>query len=131
MAKKVFISFNFKELGYRNNMLGLFASGGGVLEATPVFVENDVSANGESAIKAEIKRIMDPCCGLIVLVGEGSHNSPWIDYELGYANSLQIPKVAVWHPRSVGGAPNNHRGMPVAKWNSQELADRVRGWSSK
>jgi hypothetical protein len=131
MAKKIFISFNFRERGYKNDLLGLFAPSKGVLEATPIFVENDVTAGGEPAIKAEIKRVMDPCSGLIALVGEGSHNSPWIDYEMGYANTLGIPKVAVWHPQSRGGPPNNHQGMRVVGWNSPELAEVVRGWRSR
>jgi len=128
MAKKIFISFNYNQRGYKNDMLRLFAAYGGWLEATPVTVENDVSLGGDVAIKAEIKRVMAPCCGVIALVGTDAHNSPWIDYEMGCANSQQIPKVSVRHPQSTGGLPNNHRGMRVVEWNSQELADIVRGW---
>ncbi|WP_434300349.1 TIR domain-containing protein [Corallococcus exiguus] len=128
MAKRVFISFNFQEKGYQNDMRNLFAGLGGRVEATPTVVENDASAGGPSAIKAEIQRIMGPCRGLIVVVGDVAHNSPWIDYELGYANSQGIPKIGVRHPNATGGVPNNHRGMKVVEWNSQELIDTVRGW---
>jgi hypothetical protein len=128
MAKRVFISFNFKEKGYLNDLRNQFASLGGRVEATPTFVERDVSAEGVAAIREEIQRVMGPCKGLIVVVGDVAHNSPWIDYELGYANSHQIPKIAVQHPNATGGLPNNHRGMKVVGWNSQELIDTVRGW---
>ncbi|NOK32025.1 hypothetical protein HMI49_02250 [Corallococcus exercitus] len=128
MAKRVFISFNFKEKGYQNDMQNLFAAHGGRVEATPTIVEKDVSAGGPAAIQAEIQRIMGPCKGLIVVVGDIAHNSPWVDYELGCANSQMIPKIAVRHPNATGGVPNNHRGMRVVEWNSQELIDAVRGW---
>jgi hypothetical protein len=71
---------------------------------------------------------MSPCCGLIALVGTDAHSSPWISYELGYAHSQRMPTVAVWHPQVRSGLPDGHRGMRVAAWNSQELADIVRGW---
>lgn len=128
MAKRVFISFNFKEQNYRNDVRNLFAGFGGRIEATPTFVERDVSSGGLSAIRAEIQQVMGPCKGLIVVVGDVAHNSPWIDYELGFANSQMIPKIAVKHPNATGGVPNNHHGMRVVGWNSQELIDTVRGW---
>ena len=131
MTKKVFISFNFKELGYKNDMLRLFAANGGRIEATPIQVEKDVSAGGPSAIEAEIRRVMDPCSGLIALVGSDAHNSPWIDEELRHADRLGIPKVAVRHPQGRGGVPNSHRYLRVVEWNSQELADMVRSWLSR
>jgi len=130
MAKKVFISFNFKERGYKNNLLGLFVAHGGRIEATPIHVENDVSVGGPSAIEAEIKRVMDPCRGLIALVGSDAHNSPWIDQELRHADRLGIPKVAVRHPQGTGGVPNSHRYIRVVEWNSQDLVDMVRDWSN-
>ena len=128
MAKRVFISFNFKEKGYLNDMRNLFAGFGGHIEATPTIVEKDVSAGGSASIEAEIQRVMGPCKGLIVVVGDVAHNSPWVGYELGYANSQGIPKIAVRHPHATGGVPNSHRGMKVVDWNSQELIDTVRGW---
>jgi len=130
MAKKVFLSFNFKEKNYLNDARNLFAPYLGTLEATPIFVERDVSENGPKAIEQEIQRVMGPCVGLIVVVGDVAHNSPWIDYELGYANSAKIPKIAVRHPNATGGVPNNHRGMTVLEWNSSELAAAIRGWPS-
>lgn len=131
MAKKVFISFNFKERGYKNDMLRLFASGGGKIEATPIQVENDVSTGGPTVIEAEIRRVMDPCCGLIALVGTDAHNSPWIDSELRHADRLGIPKVGVLHPQVRAGLPNSHKYLRVLEWNSQELVDMVRSWHSK
>jgi hypothetical protein len=129
--KKIFISFNFKNVGQRNDMVRLFAASGGKLEATPVYVVNDVSAGKESAIRAEIQRVLAPCSGLIALISDDAHNSPWIDYELGYAHSQRIPTVAVRHPQSRGGIPNSHKGMRVMDWNSQELVDLVRGWPTR
>jgi hypothetical protein len=92
--KKIFISFNFKNVGQRNDMVRLFAASGGK-------------------------------------ISDDAHNSPWIDYELGYAHSQRIPTVVVRHPQSRGGIPNSHKGMRVMDWNSQELVDLVRGWPTR
>jgi hypothetical protein len=128
MAKNVFISFNFKEKGFKNDLYGLFQANGGRIQATPVIVTEDVSAQGEEAIRAVIRQRMTGCAGLVVVVGNDAHNSPWIAYELGMANELGIPKIAVRHPAATGGPPNAHRGMTQVEWSSQQLVDAIASW---
>ena len=128
MSKRIFISFNYAERNYQNNLLGLFQANGGPVEATPVYVEKDVTAKGDEAVKAEIERCMEGCRGLLVAVGNIAHNSRWIDHELGKANQLRIPKAAVRHPDASGGIPNNHKGMMVLKWDTEAIARLVESW---
>ena len=128
MSKRIFISFNYSERNYRDNLLGLFQANDGPVQATPVYVKQDVAAQGDDAVKAEIRRCMDGCRGLLVVVGDVAHNSPWIDHELGKANELKIPKAAVLHPDASGGLPTNHKGMAVAPWNRDAIAKLVEGW---
>lgn len=125
MAKRIFISFNYTERGWRNDLLALFQAYGGPVQATPVYVSDDVAAQGDAAVKAEIKRCMDGCKGLLVVVGNDAHNSPWIDYELNLANGWKIPKAAIRHPAASGGLPNHHKTMTVAPWNPMAIARLV------
>jgi hypothetical protein len=92
---------------------------------------NDVSTGGDAEIQREIQSVMTPCSGMVVVIGDDTHNSPWINYEVGYATSQRIPTVAVQHPQSRGVPPNNYRGMKVVGWNSQELADIVQSWPTR
>ena len=134
MAKRIFISFNFHERNFRDNLTRFFQEFGGPVQATPVFVERDVTVPGRSkeendkAIEAEIRRLMQGCRGLIAVVGRDAHNSPWIDHELREADRLKIPKIAVKHPTFGGGVPNAHKYIKVVEWDPAAIARIVQGW---
>ena len=128
MAKRVFISFSFAERGLRNDLLQFFQEHGGLVQASPAFMTQDRSAEGEARIKEGIREIMEGCSGLIVLAGEQAHNSRWIEYEIGVAAGLRIPHVGVRHPDRQGGFPNTYRGMKEVQWDRKELAQVVGEW---
>jgi hypothetical protein len=122
MDKRVFISFRFAEKGWRNDLLQFFQAHGGPVQATPAYMTEDLSSRGEDHIKAVIRQQMKGCVALIVLVGDDVHNSPWIEWEGGVANELQIPKFGMRHPAAHGGFPNAHVGMKEIGWDMYELA---------
>ena len=55
MSRKVFISFNYKDREFAKNVKTFFNSQGGKCQGEPVYVEKDVSGNGNEAIDDEIK----------------------------------------------------------------------------
>ena len=128
MSKRIFVSFNFKNIDFRNDLAAFFQPLGGPVQATPNWVRNDVSRQGSEEIQREIRRAMEGCRGLVVVVGDDVHNSPWIRYELGLANGLHLPKVAIRHPRASGGLPPQHGGMTLLPWDPHRLAEEVRDW---
>lgn len=128
MAKRVFLSYRFKEIGLLNNLLQFFQSEGGPIQATPTYATEEEVLRDEKAIKEAIHRRMEGCAGLLVLVADDTHNSRWINYEGGVANELKIPKAAVRHPSGHGALPNAHRGMQEVEWNGKKLAELVEGW---
>lgn len=128
MSKQVFISFSHKNLDLRNDLRVMFAEWGGPIQATPVYLTEDVREEGTPAVEREIQKKMQPCCGLLLAVGEDVHNSEWIDYELNLAAGWQKPWAPVRHPRSKGGLPNNFRNRPVLPWDAAAIARVVAGW---
>jgi hypothetical protein len=68
---------------------------------------------------------MEGCVGLFVLVGDQVHNSPWIQWEAGVANELQIPKFGIRHPSAHGGFPVAHVGMREIEWDGNQIAKVV------
>lgn len=128
MSKRIFVSFNYAERAFANDVRVFFQKLGGPVQATPVFVEKDVSAGGEPAIKEEIRRHVTGCRGLLVVVGDDAHNSPWMNYEVGLATSQKIPVAYVRHPRATGGPPNAQRGMPELTWDPKTIATAIASW---
>jgi len=43
MSKRVFISFNYNQRNYKDNLVGFFQGYGGRIPATPVLLNEDVS----------------------------------------------------------------------------------------
>jgi hypothetical protein len=128
MSKSIFLSFSYKNTDLRNDLRSLFAAWGGPVEATPVYVDEDVRPGGENAIKTKIIEVMENCRGLILVVGPDVHNSRWIDWEVDAAVRRGIPLIAVRHPKATGGLPNRFTGVSEIEWKPRLIAEAVRGW---
>lgn len=63
-----------------------------------VWVENDVSYNGDTAIAWELEQLMSDCdCALFVL-GDNPRTSPWLDKEANHAIARELPLVLTQLP---------------------------------
>lgn len=122
MAKRIFLSFSFVDRGLLNDLLQFFQANGGPVLATPTYMKTDLGDAGAERIKQAIREQMVGCAGVLLNVGNEAHNSGWIQYEMGVANELRIPKFRIQHPTRSGGAPNAHSGMQALPWNPKEVA---------
>ena len=123
MSKKIFISYNFKDKQFAGSVKSFFQKQGGKCQGSPVYVTNDVSAGGSDAIDAEIKRVMKPCEAILFIVGDNSHNSPWINREAKLAISLGLGLVAIQIPNTHGGIANELKEVkvPFVEWDHDTL----------
>ena len=132
MARKVFISFNFKDKVVAKNVVSFFQEQGRACQGSPLFADRDVSAGGERAITDEIQRVMRQASLVLFVVGDDSHNSPWINYEAQLARSWDLQMVAVQAPSTTGGLPKEllEEGISFVKWTEDALCNalnKVRG----
>jgi hypothetical protein len=130
MAKRVFISFRFHEIGRRNDLLQFFQANGGPIEATPAYMKQAVPGEGEERdqrVKDLIREQMEGCAGCLFLAGD-ARDSFWMNYEGGVANQLGIPKAGVRHPDNPGALPKAHSGMQEVEWDPAKLAALVASW---
>lgn len=128
MPKNIFLSFSYKDKNYRDNLRDQFQAHGGPIQATPLFVTEDVSSQGEQAIKNLIRQHMARASGLLVVLGEDVHNSPWIAFEVQCAKDRSIPIAVVRHPQATGGVPNRYPELKPIAWDPKALAELVAGW---
>ena len=134
MARRIFISFRYSDDVLRGNLENLFMPTGPV-PGTPTTVTRNVLASTTdparryAAVRQEIERVMSTCEGALLLVGDNTHSSEWIDDELGLATGkYRMPCAAVRHPRSSGGLPPSHRGIKLLDWDPDAIAAEVRSW---
>jgi hypothetical protein len=131
MPKNVFLSFRQKNLDFRNDLRSFFEAWRGPVQATPLYLTEDVRAQGEPAIKRQIQEALRTCSGLLVVVGEDVHSSEWIDYEIAVADSWRIPRAGLRHPQAKGGLPTRFPGMEVLDWKPAAIARKVESWPSR
>jgi len=126
--KKIFVSYNFKDRSTSYNIKAMSKENSGLVNGTFVFVENDVSGKGNSAIDREIRNTMLNCDIALFLVGDISHNSPWIEREVELATSKGLKIIVMQLPNTYGGAPNSliNRSYPKCDWEESALSDLVK-----
>jgi antiphage defense system Thoeris ThsB-like protein len=125
MPRKIFVSYNFRKDAHLAHNIKTFFQPQGRCDGTPVFVEN-VSAQGDDAIDREINRVMEGCDAAVFVVGDDSHNSPWINREAELARSKPLGIVTVRAPGTTGGLPNVLRGSPEpVDWGHDELCQAL------
>ncbi|MCG9738379.1 TIR domain-containing protein [Shewanella insulae] len=124
MAKKIFVSYNYKDSEITRTINSMVRDCGGIIDGVFVFVENDMSNLGERAIESEIRKVMNQCDAALFVVGDDCHNSPWINREAQLAKSLGLNIVITRIPYSDGGIPYELMGNRYAfsTWSSRDLA---------
>lgn len=105
-----FVSYAWPERDQKEQLVRWGQSG---LVGDWVFMgeRDDVRVDGAAAIKAHLRTRMQGAAALVVLVGNISHDRPWIDYEVNHALSERMPVVVVRVKGTTGAAPRAVRGF--------------------
>jgi len=127
MLEKIFISFRESDRQHREGFEGLLQNPNSSLKAIPISSREDVRHQGELAVKNYIKEMLDESDIMICLIGDDSHNSKWIDYEVDVAISKNIPIIGVRVPNTYGSGPIlfKKRDLPLINWNVNEIKREI------
>jgi hypothetical protein len=125
MAKSIFVSYNFNDKQVSNAVQNMISEHREDIHGKVVFVENDVSYNGATAVDWEIEHTMEDCDAALFVLGEEHHNSPWLDQECDHAISKNIPIMVTSLPGEDFHKPSslNDENCTVLGWNSGELCN--------
>ena len=124
MAKNIFVSYKFTDQEVVKTVSSMLQNNGGSIDGKFVYVTNDVSSQGEKAIDREINSVMERCDKALFIIGQNSHNSPWIKREVQLAISKGL-KVVVTHINDTNyGIPNDlsDTHYSLAQWNMKNLS---------
>jgi hypothetical protein len=122
MTRRVFISYKYTDREVAHNVHVFFQAQGGVCQGQPAFVEEDVAPEGDPAIKEIIQSVMKGCAAVLFVVGDDSHNSPWIEYEAKLARNWGLRMVAVRAPNTTGAVPNEIKNqVTLVDWAHDSL----------
>lgn len=72
----------------------------------------DVRQGGDSVIRAHLAPKIRGASVVLVLLGNDTHNHPWVEYEAQFAQSHHVRVILVRIPGTSGAAPSNLRWAP-------------------
>ena len=127
MAKSIFVSYNFNDREVVKKVKDMMSAHRNEIDGNVVFVENDVSYNGETAINWEIEHTMEKCDAALFVTGENHHNSPWLDKEVQFAVNKEMPILVTHLPGEQ--AEKAQQVLPAdgvqLAWDSPELCNHM------
>lgn len=128
MSKNVFVSYKFQEKNWKDNFLQLFQGFGGKAQATPLYIDLDtIPTPTNEQIKAKISGMLQSSVGLLVVIGNNSQHSDWVEHEVGVAGELKLKRAYTRHPQATGGVPQIIADGEKAKENPIRRLD----WSQE
>jgi hypothetical protein len=121
----IFISYKYEDLDYANALDGLLKNPNNKYRHSTDREKKDLRQKGEKAWKNYIKNKLKNCDAIICLIGQNTHNSTGVNYELAVSKSLSIKIIPVRIPDTNGGAPRIIRKRKTLKWDANEINNEL------
>lgn len=122
---KVFISYKWEDKKYANGLDGLLNNPNNDYRHLTEREREDLRYKGESSVKDYLKDKIRDRDAIICLIGNNTHNSTGVKYELQVAKSLGKKIIGVRIPQTKGSLPPLLKkwGIKETPWNSREIND--------
>lgn len=121
----MFISYRWGDRDYANALKGFLNNPNNKYRHIIKRERDDYRGKGETAVRNYLKGLVGECDALICLIGNDTHNSEWVKYELDVANS-QIKKIIpVRITGTSGGAPSIIINKKILNWSAKEINDEL------
>ena len=124
---KVFLSYKWEDKESANDLEGLLNNPNNKFRHITDREHLDMRNKGEKAVKNYLKGIISDCDALVCLIGDNTHNSTGVKYELQVAQSLKKKIVGVRIPLTNGGLPHLLKSwnIPAVKWDAHKINDKL------
>lgn len=124
MAVKVFVSFSINERSVSQKVAAKLKELEQHLDVHWVWMENDVSYNGDTAIAWELEQLMSDCCVALFILGDNPRTSPWLDMEANQAIARELPLIVTHLPDTQPILPDfvSRVAFHTADWQSEAIA---------
>lgn len=109
--KSIFASYKYEDKEYKDKIEQWALEGLLGFNVRITGESKDVRQGGQSAIRGHIHPMIEGATCMILIVGQDTHNSSGVDYELRNATSARKPIIAVRVPGTSGALPHLASGV--------------------
>ncbi len=120
--KKIFISYDFSNNPFRGEVEKWLKEAG---HSVIVVKEKKLHPEPDKQGQARINEQLQSADRLVVLLGDNTHNRPWVDYEVAVAKSIGLPVICVRLPNTTGAAPKEVRNLPEIPYEREAILNAV------
>ena len=124
---KLFISYRMEDEEYRNALNGILRNPSAGFTDTPIIDRKNMTKKGEDAIRAYLNGLIKECSAVLLLVGNNTHNGPWVKHEIAVALSLQKKITPIRIPDTTGGLPSilKKERLHLTEWNPAKIKAEI------
>lgn len=123
MSYSVFVSYAYNDARPYAESVVRWAQEGRLGAGVIATLERgDFRPEGHGAIRKEVNALLNGAGAMVVLVGDNSHNRPWLDHEASYMMSARKPVIVVRMPETSGAAPGVLRELPEVPFEPNAIA---------
>lgn len=113
MPQSIFISYVYEDKPYRDNVERWFEQGKVGPNRVTIAEFTDFRQHGDRAVETHLKPMLRGAAAVLCLVGQNTHNSQWVQYELSVASSLNKKIILARIPGTTGAAPPHHQHLAI------------------
>ncbi|MFL5384503.1 MAG: toll/interleukin-1 receptor domain-containing protein [Longimicrobiaceae bacterium] len=123
MSRRIFISYNYADKALVHQIKDFFQPEGGLCQGKAISIIPPVGQLSTEEIDRLVLETIRSCDIVLFVIGDNSHNRPWVDREVELAQSLARPRGAVQLPGTNGGLPKGleKEGLKPLRWDHAEL----------
>ena len=124
---RIFISFAEDDRASLNDFVSIVKNPNNVLNRMPIYSREDKRDEGEEAIDKYIKDMIAESDLVVCLIGNISHNRPWLEREIELATSMDKKTFGVRIKETSGAPPKKFtdRSHRIVKWSINSINSEV------
>lgn len=123
---KVFISFDYNDIESKKTVDNWDKQGLGT-DVSLISVDgNSHSAKGDEVVRKILRDHINTVDVVLVLVGNSTHNRPWVDYEVHHAKCQSIKVIWTQLPNTNGAPPTEIRKQTPIPFSLKEIQKAIR-----
>lgn len=123
---KAFISFDYQDIETKKVVDNWCNQGIGLDISFSSVEGHSYIEKGEKFIKKVLREKIKYAQLLLVIVGENTHDRPWVNYEIHYAKCQRLKVLWTQIPNTSGAAPKEIRKLPPVPFDIDSVGEAIR-----